>query len=348
MALGKETGRFMDEAVYAHLGFRSRRTIVKPGKGLDNGVLSMGHGRVMIITADPVSVIPSMGTRRSAWLSVHLVASDYTASGVDPEFAVFAYNFPSDMPAKDREEYVRCVGDECRELGIAIAAGHTGSYPGGGYTVIGTGVMFGTAPNHEYITPAMARSGDSILMTKHAAIEATASLALSFPSFAADRIGAELARQAREQVALCSTVRDARTARRIGIGEDAVTSMHDATEGGVLGGLEEMAYASRRCFTVDVERIPVAAETKAICAEFGIDPLRTMGEGSLLMTCRPDRVAELARVLSRRGVPNAEIGRVGRGEGLLLRTAGGKVERFEQGLDRYWGAYAAAVSRGTG
>jgi hydrogenase expression/formation protein HypE len=344
---GKEGAEFMERVVYSHLGSVSGKIRVSPGRGLDNGVISLGRGQVMIVTVDPVSAIPTLGMELSAWLSVHLIASDYTTSGLDPEFAVFSYNFPTAMSSSEREQYVRSLGEECKRLGVAIAAGHTGSYPGGGFTVIGAGTMFGLAPEGKYITPSMARMGDSILMTKHAAIEATGSLALSFPRFVEEKAGPSVARRARDMIRLCTTVKDARVARKIGVGEHGISSMHDATEGGVLGALEEMASASGNAFEVNPTNIPRSQVADEICAAFGLDPLSTMGEGALLLTCRPAKVPDLRRVMSDAGIKVAEIGVVKGGEGLLIRDLRGQLKRYVPKPDGYWSAYERAIRRGT-
>jgi len=319
--------------------------MVGPGMGLDNGVVSIGNGRVLILTVDPVSAIPGFGMRLSAWLSVHLIASDYTTSGNDPEYAMFTYNFPAEMSEADREEYIRAVGMECDALGIAIVGGHTGSYPGSGLTVIGSGSMLGVASIGAYIAPSMARAGDAILMTKHAAIEATCSLAKSFPAFVESRVGADHAKRARAQVRLCSTVTDARAARGVGFGSRGISSMHDATEGGVLGALQEMAIASGMRFVVRTDGIPVTPESRAVCEAFGLDPLKTMGEGALLITCLPEKVPALRWTLSRSGVKSAEIGSVERGKGLLMMDRQGRRHAFAPGADEYWDAYRRALGR---
>jgi len=332
----------MERAVYGNLGGRTSKVVVGPGRGLDNAVVALGGGHVMVVTVDPVSAVPALGMGLSAWLSVHLIASDLTASGTDPEFATFSYNFPPTMGAPEREEFVRSVGAECRRLGITIVAGNTGSYPGGGFTVIGAGTMFGFATSKGYVTPSMARVGDAVLMTKHAAIEATASLAYSFPKLLAARAGKDTMTRACTMVRFCTTVRDAREARKAGLGRSGVTSMHDATEGGVLGALDEMAYASRKAFVVDERRIPISAEAELVCASFGIDPLRTMGEGALLLTCRPERIPVLQRIMSRAGIPIKQVGQVEKGKGLFLSHRGGGGLRFKPRPDRYWMAYERA------
>ena len=339
---GKERSEFMEDVVYRSLGMKSEEVLVGPGKGLDNAVVSVGGRRVMIITVDPVSAMPSLGMRTSAWLSVHLVASDFVTSGVDPQFAIFAYNFPPAMTPLQREEYVSSIGDECRRLGIAIAAGHTGSYPGGEFTVIGSGAMLGTAAEDGYVTPAMARDGDAVLMTKHAAIEATATLSATFPGILGRAVGDGQVRRAKRMRRLCTTVEDARAARKAGLGDRGVTSMHDATEGGVIGALEEMSRASGKAFVVEQARIPVSKESEAVCAAFKIDPLRTMGEGALLVTCSPGAVRKVERALSDAAIPVARIGAVTRGEGLWLETGLGKSRAVVPARDPFWGAYDRA------
>jgi len=343
---GKEGPEFMERVVYSHLGHPSRAMKVGPGRGFDNGIVSLGRGMVAIVTVDPVSAIPAFGMKLSARLSVHLIASDYTTSGFDPQFAIFSYNFPPGMSYSGREEYVRSIGDECKRLGVAIAAGHTGSYPGGGFTVIGAGTMFGLAPEGKYITPSMAQAGDAILVTKHAAIEATASLALSFPTFVEQKTGTTIAKRARDMVRLCTTVKDARVAREAGLGSEGVSSMHDATEGGVLGALEEMASASGKCFEVDVARIPQSKVADEICAAFGLNPLATMGEGALLITCNPARIHELERRMTSGNIPISVIGKVRKGSGLRLLDEVGRSSRFKPGSDQYWSAYERAMKRG--
>jgi hydrogenase maturation factor len=333
----------MEDVVYANLGRRSSNLIVGPRKGSDNAVIAIGGDRVMVLTVDPLSIIPSLGMKMSAWLSVHLIASDYTTSGLRPEYATFSFNLPPELSDADREEYVRSVGEECRRLGITIAAGHTGSYPGAGFTVIGAGSMFGFGRRGGFVDPSMAKPGDAILMTKQAAIETTASLALSFPRYVEEKTGRLRASRARKLIRSCSTVADALTAARIGLGRGGVTSMHDATEGGVLGGLEEMASASGTAFHVDEDSINVSDEVGAVCAAFGLDPLGSLSEGTLLVTCNPGRLDDLREEFDGSGIPIRSIGSVRAGDGLWVTMSGGRPKRIKPEADRYWVAYRDAT-----
>lgn len=342
---GKVDQELLDRVVYHNLGARRTEIMVGPGGGFDNSVIRVNNKQVMIATADPISIIPTMGMKESAWLSVHLIASDFVTSSCTPQFATFVYNLPSELDEASKGRYLSEIGRECSRLGVSIVAGHTGTYPGAGFTVVGGGTMFGFAATDGYLDTSMSRPGEIVLMTKGAAIETTAALSNSFPEFVEERLGRKLAARARSYTHLCTTVRDALTASSIGIRTDGVTSMHDATEGGVLGGLNEMAGASGHDFKVEERSIVVSEETSRLCAAFGLNPLLSLSEGTLLLTCKSERAGEIARRLRRNGIPTFEIGRVVQGDGRLMLAKGGKDKaiRFVPRPDRYWRAYIRAT-----
>ncbi|HVC26657.1 MAG TPA: AIR synthase family protein [Nitrososphaerales archaeon] len=345
---GKVPREFLESVVFANLGAKRSSLLVKPGHGLDNAVISLGGKKVLLVTSDPLSVIPSIGMKRSAWLSVHLLASDLTTSGVSPQFAMLDLNLPPEMGLRAVGAYLKAVGDECRKLGIAIAGGHTGRYPGSGYTVVGGGTMFSVAEKDAYVTPAMARPGDLVLITKGAAIGATAVLAHSFPETVEAKEGATLLGRARSRLRDCSTVREAQAAAAVGLREK-VTSMHDATEGGVLGGLFELSSACGLPVIVRREAIHVPEEVAGVCGVFGLDPLTTLSEGTLIITCTPGAVESLRAALVKAQVESYEIGCVGQrsqGSGLWLSSGGEKPVAHTPELDGYWEAYSGAVGRG--
>ena len=338
--LGKLDGRTMKRFVFRNLGKSSEKVILGPGIGLDNAVIAAGGKTVLIVTTDPVSIIPSIGARASAWMSVHLIASDFTTSGVGPEFASFDFNFPPELSAQDQIVFLRETSRACKEIGVSIVAGHTGSYPGGGFTVIGGGTMFGFAARGKYVDPTMARDGDLVVMTKGAGIEAATSLANSFPEKTEDLVGRKLCNEARALVGRCSTVKDALAAADIGLGGGRVTSMHDATEGGVLRGLAEMASASRHSIVISEHRIPRLKEASAVCTAFGIDPLSSLSEGTLLITVGPERATDLVNRLEKEGIGAAMIGKVAKGAGLWRSEGVRGLKKIRLRPDPYWEVFA--------
>jgi len=335
----------MKRAVYRNLGAHNRDVILSPGVGLDNGFFDLGGGRVLVVTADPISMVPALGSELSAWLSVNLIASDFSSSGVKPTLATFVYNFPPEVSDAAARTYLEAVGRECSSLGVTIIAGHTGRYPGAGITVIGSGTMMGLGKKGGFVTPAMARAGDRIIMTKQAALETTAYLAWSFPEFLEERTGSRTVSRGKKMIGLCSTVKDALAAARVGLGASGVTSMHDATEGGVLGGLAEIAEASGLRLDVREEKIQVTRVVSEVCNAFGLDPLTSLSEGTLLLTCRPGRVQKLIAELNGEGIPAFEIGSASQGNGLWISRGDGTPRKAGEILDGYWGAYERGWKR---
>lgn len=62
-------------------------------------------------------------------------------------------------------------------------------------------------------------------------------------------------------------------------------AMHDVTEGGVLGAAWEMAEAARCRVVIDRAAIPIHPATAEIAAALGLDPLRLLSSGAMLIAC---------------------------------------------------------------
>jgi len=342
---GKPHPNFMRKVVFKRLGAKNQLVLVGPGEGLDNAVLSLQDGRVLIITTDPISIIPSIDIKESAWLSVHLVASDFATSGVKPEFALFDLNIPQEIDDSGLQAYIKAIDAECRTLGISVVGGHTGRYPGGGLTVVGSGTIFGIARDGSYLTPAMAQEDDVVVMTKGAAIETVAILANAFPMTIRERLGRKLADSAQAYLKKCSVFDDAFAAISTGIKEAGVTSMHDATEGGVLGALSEMAAASGKRIVVEKEKIHISKEAELVCSAFDIDPLLSLSEGTLLITCKKTSVQGVIERLKKNDVDGFVIGNVVKGDSGLWIRERSRIRRFMRPKeDPYWRAYSQGVA----
>ena len=88
----------------------------------------------------------------------------------------------------------------------------------------------------------------------------------------------------------------------------AASSMHDITEGGVLGALWEVKEASGKGFRVFEELLPVTEVTKKLCAHFSLDPLRLISSGSMLITVEDEK--EALMLLAQEGIKATVIGEI--------------------------------------
>jgi hydrogenase maturation factor len=335
------------KSAFRHLGAKSSDLLVPPAKGFDNGVLKLGGGRVLVFTADPISYIPSLGADGSAWLSVHHLASDLATSGVAARYAVVDYNLPGDMADRTIRAYLDSFGDRCQELGITIVGGHTGRYPGCGLTIAGAGFMFAEAKETGFVTPAMAMQGDRVLVTKGPALEAAAVLAYSFPSKVSEAFGPSILGRARRRLGQCSVVGEAMAAASIGLRDDGVTAMHDATEGGVVEALAELAAASGKELAVDLSLLRVQEDVAKVCSLFGLNPMETLSEGTLVIACRPGKANRLKKTLALIGIESFEIGEVRQGAlAALQRDELLKLSSARLPGEKYWDVYAKGIEEG--
>ncbi len=338
--LGKAGRRYLQKIIYPRLGATRREIIVGPGFGLDNAVVRLGAGKVLVATTDPLSFIPALPPRDSAWLSVNLLASDLTTSGLAPQYGIFDFNLPPAMRGQEFAEYWKAFHTECKRLGVAIIGGHTGRYQGCGYSVIGGGVMYSIGGDGRYLTSMMGRNGDDIVLTKGAAIETTAILARSFPRTIGKILGTRLFERAWRYLRRVSTVEDALTAASIGIHRDGITAMHDATEGGVIAAVMELASASKLGVELDLDCIVISEETEAICKFVGINPLISLSEGSLIIANRPHATTKLLKRLKSVGIDSQVIGRLtSRTRLAYAGTRRGRVRMHYPKFDPYWKAY---------
>ena len=128
MQLGKPTSEMMRETVFKFRGRESRKVLVGPHPGVDVSVLEIGREQVMIASSDPISFIPHLGPRDSALMSVNEVASDIATSGIGPLFAMFDLNLPPQFSDVLLRNYWKSIHEACRDLGISIIGGNTGSF----------------------------------------------------------------------------------------------------------------------------------------------------------------------------------------------------------------------------
>jgi hydrogenase maturation factor len=342
--IGKVSPDIFSEVILPRLGRKRGEVLVAPQNGVDVGVTDLGHGQVMVTTTDPVFVVPAYGWERSAWFAVHILASDAATSGLAPQYITIDLNLPLSMDRAAFELFWSVVHRECDRIGMAIVSGHTGRYQGCEYPMVGGATVICVGPKDRYVTPAMARPGDRVIVTKGAAVEAAGLFAVTFPDRLAARHGEAFARKAADVFWQMSVVEDALTAVQAGVRDDGVTSMHDATECGVMGGLFEVARASGVGMEIEKSRIIVQPEIAAVCRMFDIDPYCSISEGTLIITCRPHKAERVLALLGDRGIPSSVVGEVvDAARGIHVHENGRKSELVHPRVDPFWRAFGRAA-----
>lgn len=343
--VGKVSPEIFDEIILPRLGAHSDKILVGPQHGVDIGVVEIGNGQVMAMTTDPVFIVPAYGWERAAWFAVHILASDAATSGLRPTYMMIDLNLPRSITRDDLEVMWTTIHQECEKIGIAIVGGHTARYDGTDYPMVGGATVMAVGPRDKYITPAMAQVGDLVIVTKGAAIETTGLFAATFPQKVAERYGAEVAKRAEAVFWQMSVVEDALTAASVGVRDEGVTAMHDATECGVWGGLYEVARASGVGMRIDKEKIIVLDEVRKVCELFGVDPYSSISEGTLIATVRPHKADAVLAALAGKGIAASVVGEARPEAEGMVYVEGGREHPLEHPrVDPFWEAFNRAVT----
>ena len=346
--VGKISPEIFEHVIKPHLGKKRSTVLVGPQHGVDVGIVDLGHGQVMALTTDPFFIVPEYGWERAAWFAVHILASDASTSGLAPTYFTVDLNLPRSITRDQLEAMWVATSAACEEIGMAIVTGHTARYDGTGYPMIGGATVIAVGEKEKYVTPAMARVGDAVIVTKGAAIEATGLFGVTFPDRIAASLGGEIAQAAQDLFFQMSVVQDALTAVQVGVRDEGVTAMHDATECGVWGGLYEIADASGVGMLVDQSAIVVRPEVQAVCDLFHMDPYASISEGTLLITCRPGKAQAVVDRLADTGVEATRVGEVvPREQGVHVVQDGREHELRHPRIDPFWTAFATALQEVT-
>jgi hydrogenase maturation factor len=306
MKIGKISREVFSSVIRERLGKKSEQVIVPPAAGIDAGVIDIGNGQVLLVAEDPIFAIPGQPLEMFGWYTVHIGASDIAVMGVRPQYMTYSLLMPPEFSDDDFVTVADSIHRAARDLDIAIVGGHTGHYPGFAAPTIGGITVFAITGQQSYITPAGARPGDSVLLTKGPAIETAGILSVLREKDLLRKYPFHLVRKAQGLVNQMSVVRDALTA----MGAGGVTAMHDATEGGVIGGLYEIAAASGVGMEIDEARFLYPDEVRMVCEYFGLDPVAAIAEGSLLITANQESAAGVIRELEQAGIPASVVGTV--------------------------------------
>lgn len=157
-----------------------------------------------------------------------------------------------------------------------------------------------------------ALADEDIVMTKWLGLEGTAVIAQGSFEQLCGRYPADIIEEAADFYRYLSVVPEAATAVKSG-----ASYLHVVREGGVFGGLWELAAANGVGLVADLKRIPVRQETVEVCEFFDLNPYELLAGGSLLIVT--PNGGELVRALAESGVPAAVIGRTAQGNDRIIR-----------------------------
>jgi hydrogenase maturation factor len=276
--------------------------LINPGVGEDTAAINITSEEVLVLKSDPIT----FATDSIGQYAVLINANDIATSGAKPRWLLTTLLFPCGVTPYEIRNVINELKTFCRRWDITLCGGHTEITDAVTRPVV-TGMMAGTVARNDLIDKRNMAPGDRILLTKGVAVEGTAIIAREF----GDRLknlgmaDSEID-SSRQFLASISIITEARIAAESG----SVSAMHDVTEGGLATAAEELSIAGGYRIKIDMDAIPVFAETRQVCRLLGIDPLGLIGSGSLLICCRQTGCKSLMSAIRRTGIDVTCIGEV--------------------------------------
>jgi hydrogenase maturation factor len=282
-------------------GMKSSDPTVKigPAVGIDASIISP-QSKMLAVTSDPITLTGNL----AAYYAVHVSANDLAVMGATPKYMTVVGLFPR-TSADAIETLAKDLVKYSGQLGIDIIGGHTEITSAVTAPVLIT-TMLGPVKLQKPISPAGVKDRDFILMTKTAGLEAAAIIAREKENVLLKNGFNRSSIRSMQNLLFSpgiSILPEAEIAVRYGC-----SAMHDATEGGVLTALWEMAEASKISIYTDTRHIPVLSQTRQACAIWKIDPLKVISSGSLIVAMKEKKIKSFANVLEKKNIPLTIVG----------------------------------------
>ena len=297
LEVGKIPNSLLQALVLDKIKIKNADVLVNPGIGEDCCALDFGE-YLCVMSTDPITGTAAEVGR----LAVHISCNDIASCGIAPLGLLVTILAPEGTTQEDLEKVSDQLNMAANEIGADIIGGHTEVTQAVNRFVLIT-MAVGKVKKDKMITTAGAKLGDDIIITKGAGIEGTAIIAYEKEDELLPILGESLLKKAKGYMEMLSVVPEGILA-----GEFGVNSMHDATEGGLLGALWEVCKASGTGARIEYEKIPLSEETRLICEHFHIDPLKLISSGCMLITC--ENGSSLVEKLAQQGIKAAIIGKV--------------------------------------
>lgn len=291
------------------------RVIIGPKIGEDAAVVDPGKGidRYWVITSDPITFT----TEEIGYYGVVVSINDIATKGANPKWFLATLLFPeAESDQKLIDKVFRQIHHACHRFKVSFIGGHTEITPKLDRVIL-SGHMIGEVKKEGLVKTGGARTGDLLLLAKGVCIEGTSIIAREKEAELLAR-GYPSPFIKRAKSFIYHPGIDVLGVARIACNSVSVHSMHDPTEGGLINGVIEMAWASEKEFEVDLGRVFIYEESKTLCREFGIKPLGTIASGALLLTLSPGDLPIIQKAFKKTAIPLQVIGKVKRGPPRVL------------------------------
>lgn len=324
MKIGKVPIEVLKEVIFSNIKHRRPEILVRSSIGEDCAVIDFGE-YVCVMSTDPITgAIKDIGS-----LAVHISCNDIASSGVEPLGVMLTALVPPDTTKEDLDYVMADANRAAASINVEIIGGHTEITKSVNRMIISATAM-GKQLKDKLILTKGAKIGDAVFMTKHAGLEGASIIAGDLEEQLRAEVDYNIIKTAQAFVKDISVVKEGVLAGNVG-----VNSMHDVTEGGILGALWELAEASEVGIEIYGENINIRQETIEICRIFSIDPMKLISSGVMVMTVSQDKKDLLVDAFDKEGIELTEVGKI-TDKGRIVIKGGERQELLPPDVDELY------------
>lgn len=297
MKIGKLTNEQLKEIILKKMAFRRDDVVLRSNVGEDCAGVAFGD-EVCLLTTDPITG----SAREVGKLAVHISCNDIASNGAAPIALLLTILAPEGTTAEDLELVMTQAHEEAEKLQVEIVGGHT-EITNAVNRIVVSSTAIGKQKINKLLSNKNLQEGDLVLMTKTSGVEGTGIVAYEKEDELMNILSVDELKAAKDLLNHVSVVPEGVLA-----GKHPVTSMHDVTEGGVLGALWEICEGSNLGAILTFEEIPIADVTQKICQYYNLNPLRLISSGAMMITISPMDYEVLKEDFDKHNIPLACIG----------------------------------------
>ncbi len=318
LKIGKLDSEVLQRIVIDKISYRRPEVKTRAGVGEDCAVIDYGEYECVIST-DPITAsVNDIGR-----LAIHISCNDIASNGIEPLGITLAVLLPEGTTREDVKNIMAQAGEAAEAIGVEIIGGHTEVTPAVNQPVI-VSTAFGRGYAGESAPSTQMQPGDWILMTKSAGLEGTGIIASDKDDELKDVLTAEEMAHAMELLDQVSVVKEGIAAGKVG-----TSGMHDVTEGGILGAVWELCHLEGMGCEVWEDQVCIDPVTIKIADHYGIDPLRLISSGSMIIMASDARKDAIMAAVEAEGVSISCIGRICPAEeGARIKRINGETEEI--------------------
>jgi len=297
MKIGKLPNDVLNDIVINSIHNKRSEILTRPEIGEDCAAFNIDND-TCVMSTDPITgAVNNIGK-----IAVNVALNDIASSGAIPFGIMLNILIPPNGTIDQLKTIMSDINDTCDLLNVDILGGHTEVTDAvTRYVIVSTAV--GRVKNNKLIKTSDAKSGDCVLITKNVGLEGTSIIVNEKREFLKGKLPKEEIKECDNLINNLGVIKEGLICSKL-----KVHSMHDITEGGILGAIWEVCHSSNLGAYIYKDKIPVSKVTKKICKLFNIDYLKLISSGSMLITCDKSIKDRVILELEKSGIKCSEIG----------------------------------------